>query len=673
LFRIHKYILIVFCFIAAISGAEAQDCDLKKQLKELNEAVGEGKVKAMIRLYTQMGKNPACDQGKKNELGLYLIKIFRQAGSNALEAKLLLVDAINLGHSVETVQEKLQKLHQAKSLIAADCNDSLCRDVQMDIIINLGYSCNSALRYDSVVYYSLRAEELIPNAPRVELSVKAYLLCVGAYMIQNKLDKSLDAARNAYKFAQQINGPNKIHLMAASLENLSYQYFINKHPDSALYYTEIALNDPNLVEDMKFKQGIFARRGYVFYEKGDYVKYLEATESALKYAKELGDEAILSASYQQYANALDRNKRYADALNAANESLRLSLKLSLSEIATEALRVKMAVLEQTGNYRNALEAYKFFYHLRDSLTQIRNEAASEKMRLEFEAEKKDLDIQKLGNEKLLAEKKRQNQFVLFLAAVLLLLIVLLFFWMRQRRKTLEKQLLEKELNAEHNRIGQMLAEQKNKIANAELETLNRERNKISEVLSHSILGTAKPLLDDVKQLRLMGLDSSAHSAAISLEEKIQILNNKIAALTAELVPVETEPESNFCDDLRVFVGNFFKGKNHTIKLRFADESTLNTIHSDKKVLVYKILQEVLSNVLKHAHSNIVTIDVYTNSDWLNISVEDNGKGFVTENFKPGKGLSGLKALIAGQGGIFTMKSTPDIGTKISAVVPLPQS
>jgi len=331
------------------------------------------------------------------------------------------------------------------------------------------------------------------------------------------------------------------------------------------------------------------------------------------------------------------------------------------------------VLEQTGNYRDALEAYKFFYHLRDSLTQIRNEAASEKMRLEFEAEKKDLDIQKLGNEKLLAEKKRQNQFVLFLAAMLLLLIVLLYFWMRQRRKSLEKQLLEKELNAEHNRIGQMLAEQKNKIANAELETLNRERNKISEVLSHSILASAKPLLDDVKQLRLMGLDSSARSAAHSLEEKIQILNHKIAALTAELVPVETEPESNFCDDLRVFVDNFFKGKNHTVKLRFADESKLNNIHSEKKVLVYKILQEALSNVLKHSHSNIVTIDVYTNSDWLNISVEDNGNGFVTENFKPGKGLTGLKTMIAGQGGIFTMKSTPDIGTKISAVVPLPQS
>lgn len=650
-----------------------QNCDVSTYTKAIEESQGAERLNNINRLYSFLGKNQECNQAVKEELREILLRLYRNAGNKTFEAKILLIDAINIGHSPEKVQEKLGLLHQAKAMVSESCTDSACRDVQMDIIINLGYTSNVSLRYDSVVYYSLRAEELIPNAPRVELKVKAYLLGIGAYMIQNQMDKSLRCAQNAYEFAKTLTSSNKLNLTVTALENLSYQHYINHNLDSALHYASVALSDPVFVENVKFKQNMFARRGYVYYDKGDYAKYLEACDSALECARAIGDETLLAVSYQQYANALDRNKRYPEALKAADESFTYSLKTAMTDIAVEALRVKMAVLEQTGNYKEALNTVKFFYHLRDSLSQVKNEAAAEKMRLEFEAEKKDLDILQLNSEKLLAEKKRQNQFIIFLAAVLLLLLVAGFFWMRQRRKTLEKQLLEKELNAEHNRIGQMLAEQENKITTAELEALNRERNKISEVLSKNVLGALKPLKDDVNQLKIASLDAVSQKLVKELENKIHSLHLKVEQLSSELTPVETEPESNYCDDLQIFINNFFRGKNHKVKIRIPEPEAVNQIDNEKKVLVYRILQEALANVIKHSNASIVNIDVYTNADWLNLGVEDNGKGFSFEQQNWGKGLVNLKSVIANQGGIFTVKSNLGSGTKISAVLPLPKT
>ena len=88
------------------------------------------------------------------------------------------------------------------------------------------------------------------------------------------------------------------------------------------------------------------------------------------------------------------------------------------------------------------------------------------------------------------------------------------------------------------------------------------------------------------------------------------------------------------------------------------------------VAVYRLVQESLTNVARHAEATEVDIDVYSLSqqgkDGLQVIVKDNGKGFVSDQAS-GFGLPGMRERVEGIGGSF--KITSSAGTEIMAWIP----
>jgi signal transduction histidine kinase len=75
-------------------------------------------------------------------------------------------------------------------------------------------------------------------------------------------------------------------------------------------------------------------------------------------------------------------------------------------------------------------------------------------------------------------------------------------------------------------------------------------------------------------------------------------------------------------------------------------SQINTLVVDKNkiIFLYRIVQEVLNNVVKHSGASHVSINILREDDEIHIIVQDNGKGFVRDvaGFKPGIGLSSIQ-------------------------------
>ncbi len=94
--------------------------------------------------------------------------------------------------------------------------------------------------------------------------------------------------------------------------------------------------------------------------------------------------------------------------------------------------------------------------------------------------------------------------------------------------------------------------------------------------------------------------------------------------------------------------------------------------------VYRIVQEALTNVLKHAQASRVSVILECRDDWLRAIVEDNGRGFDSEALPgPGRGgrqlgLVGMAERAALAGGEFLVESTPGSGTTIYIHIPLTQ-
>jgi signal transduction histidine kinase len=85
---------------------------------------------------------------------------------------------------------------------------------------------------------------------------------------------------------------------------------------------------------------------------------------------------------------------------------------------------------------------------------------------------------------------------------------------------------------------------------------------------------------------------------------------------------------------------------------------------------YRLVQEALNNVVKHAGAQKARISMTLEGDWLDLQVEDDGRGFDPGGVPQRFGLIGMKERVAGARGELEVKSAPGAGTQLAARLPL---
>jgi two-component system sensor histidine kinase UhpB len=93
-----------------------------------------------------------------------------------------------------------------------------------------------------------------------------------------------------------------------------------------------------------------------------------------------------------------------------------------------------------------------------------------------------------------------------------------------------------------------------------------------------------------------------------------------------------------------------------------------------KINIYRIIQESLTNTLKHSNASQTTVtikkDRLDNTERINLKIEDNGIGIDQDKIIPGFGLLGMKERVEMNGGIFEFESSAGNGVKINIFVPI---
>jgi signal transduction histidine kinase len=86
--------------------------------------------------------------------------------------------------------------------------------------------------------------------------------------------------------------------------------------------------------------------------------------------------------------------------------------------------------------------------------------------------------------------------------------------------------------------------------------------------------------------------------------------------------------------------------------------------------IYRIVQEAISNVVKHADARTVGVEVIERPGWVEIGVRDDGRGFSPDRAREGFGLTGMRERAMLLGGQLSLASSDGGPTRVSAVVPL---
>ena len=102
-----------------------------------------------------------------------------------------------------------------------------------------------------------------------------------------------------------------------------------------------------------------------------------------------------------------------------------------------------------------------------------------------------------------------------------------------------------------------------------------------------------------------------------------------------------------------------------------DEEVEIDLHPDASIALFRIFQESLTNIMKHAQATEVRILIQNSPQCIELTISDNGRGFSHEaRLKPRSfGLRGIQERVAHFGGQVTFSSAPGQGTTVSVIVP----
>ena len=108
----------------------------------------------------------------------------------------------------------------------------------------------------------------------------------------------------------------------------------------------------------------------------------------------------------------------------------------------------------------------------------------------------------------------------------------------------------------------------------------------------------------------------------------------------------------------------------TCKFEYEYNGDFSKIDDNLAISAYRIAQEALANIARHAHASRATLRLTTADNFLSLSIQDNGVGFNLDDTHAGVGLIGMRERVHALGGSLRLQSAPGAGTSITLMFPL---
>ncbi|WP_445714716.1 tetratricopeptide repeat-containing sensor histidine kinase [Flavobacterium sp.] len=265
-------------------------------------------------------------------------------------------------------------------------------------------------------------------------------------------------------------------------------------------------------------------------------------------------------------------------------------------------------------------------------------------------------------EKIIQEDKTIKKSYLFALGLLLLIIVLILIFYYTHLKA-QKQLRKNQKMLHEEQLKLMLENQRMEIIKEKIKTKFEERGKLSLELHDGIaseISALKLSLATESELSKLEIDN--------LVEKIDKLYTEIRNLSHSL-----DPDNIDFVEFSQFVANLcnqLEKRGLKTSRNFYITKKVDDLEVDTLVNVYRIIQEAVTNVIKHANAKNVDFDVIETDDTLYIYIKDDGIGFDVKESKQGIGIKNIKKRVNSFQGNVQILSKKEVGTEIKINLPI---
>lgn len=522
--------------------------------------------------------------------------------------------------------------------------------------------------YDSAFYYYNKCIDYSKNAKLPIAVAKSYVNIANTYQFQGNYTKAVNYYISAIKIFEKINDSiatsqsyQNLSAIYTQFKNEKLEFFYlkkaeqylpksnfarlgliygdiglgllsqNKFPEALSYFNKAdALTKKDNSADLLF----YVQRNYGEYYKhtNQYNKSILYYEKALKIADAATNVVtkndllyILSDSYFSINN-------YFKALYFADLSLKLARQTGSDDLEYKSLKRLSDIYFKQNQTQKAYQFLEKSYRLKDRVFTKDHAKEIALLQTQFETEKKDKSIAeqkaKLNDQELsLIKNQKQKQLYFILITLLILLSFSLWYFFKQRQKLKIKEIITLKQNQE--------------ITNLEalIDGEERERKRIAQELHDGLNGDLSAI-----KYRLSTLEESGLSA-LDTENLTKVINMidescaQVRSISHNLMPASIL-EYGLLESIREYCIKINNSDN--FKIDFQTFGNYIALSNKTETVIYRVIQELVTNILKHAKASEAMIQFNYREDELFITVEDNGIGYDKTKISEGIGHKNIQ-------------------------------
>ena len=518
-------------------------------------------------------------------------------------------------------------------------------------------------------------------ANKGDLKKSVYFL-FKALTLKDELGNKKGAANTANNIAvvYKMQG-NYQEALNYNLKALAFRLALRDSMGLGFSYTNLGLAYRNLKDEEKASENfikalsIFKRLGY---QKGIatvnnnlgliYVAHNEYNKAELSYKEALAvfeseeDKMGIATALSNLAGVYGKLKRDAEAAVLFERAEKLAKEAGSYEVLKELYDHYSEYFEDKKDYRNAYNYHVLFSEAQDSLRADENSSALAEMKTQYETNIKDKE-----NDNLIAENRvkdltisqkniQRNVFIILFISMIVIAVLLISRVQLKKKEELSKQLLvQQEIRSK-----------------SVIEAEAKERSRIARELHDGIgqqLSAAKLNISALQSF----LKNPDDSDKLMIQNAIDLLDDSVKEVrnvSHSMIP-NALIKFGLVSAVREFINKISSTGNLKVNLEIV--GLIERLEKTKEAVLFRVLQEVVTNILRHANASEIGIQLVKHDHELSIVVEDNGVGFDVEkiiNSEKGIGLKNIQSRVDFLNGSVFFDSRPTKGTTVTIEIPM---
>lgn len=494
-------------------------------------------------------------------------------------------------------------------------------------LFNIGIAYRFMSDYENAVSYNLQGAKLLEGKGYSNIEATMYDGLQVLYMTLAQYEDAIVYGEKAIAVGRTQPDKNPL---AVALNNLSLSYMEVDQLEKAKAVLVEAITIARTFVNKSVEGSALNNLGEIAIREGQVELLKDYGEKSLQLHRAINSLEGIAISTRCLAIYYLYQKEFSRANEYGLSALKISDENSFLNEKSQCFRTLSSIAFARQDF---IQGQRYLLQAQQLEGKIFNEVLAQKesgLKVKYEMEKKEIKIDELEAEKKVNQLEIQQRafanYFLIGAAVTLLIISLLSFRNYKHKQKLQQQ-----------RISELETEKQLSATEAVLKGEEQERTRLAKDLHDGLggmLSGIKYSLNTMKGNLIMTPDN-----AQAFERSIDMLDSSIREMRR--VAHNMMPEALVKFGLDTALKDYCNDINQSgaIKITYQSIGLDNAvIEQTTAITLYRIVQELMSNTLKHAAAKTAIVQITKTNNLITLTVEDDGKGFDSQILKQSRGI-----------------------------------